>query len=71
MYLFVRLLLSVLGLCGGAQAFSNCREWGLLSSCGAKASACGVLLQLEGSRAPRASVIVVHVGLVAPRQMGS
>ena len=70
-YLFICLFLSVLGLCGGAQAFSNCREWRLLSSCGAKASACGVLLHLEGFRVPRASVVVVHVGLVAPRHMGS
>ena len=33
-------LLAALGLRGCMQAFSSCGEWGLLSSCGARASHC-------------------------------
>ena len=36
-YLFFRLL-AVLGLCCCTQAFSRCGGWGLLSSCGVRAS---------------------------------
>ena len=46
-YLFINLIVAVLGLPCGAQAlccctwaFSSCGKWGLLSSCGALASHC-------------------------------
>ena len=34
------LYLTALALCCYVQAFSSCRDWRLLSSCGAKASPC-------------------------------
>ena len=37
---FIYLSLSVLGLCCSILAFSNCDEWGPLSSCGAWVSHC-------------------------------
>ena len=37
---FIYLFLTVLGLCCCAQAFSSCGEWGLLSSCSARAFHC-------------------------------
>ena len=33
--------MAVLGLCCCTQAFSNCKEWRLLSSCSMRASHCG------------------------------
>ena len=40
-FLKVYLFLAVLDLCCCTWAFSSCREWGLLSSCHARASPCG------------------------------
>ena len=43
------------------RAFSSCSEWGLLSSCGTRASHCGGF-SCCGAQAPgvQASVVVAH-----------
>ena len=59
-YIFI-LFLAVLGLHSCAWAFSNCGKWGLLSSCGARASRChGYFCRGAQALGAQASVAVVH-----------
>ena len=41
---FIYFYLTARALCCCVQAFSSCRDWRLLSSCGAKASPCSASL---------------------------
>ena len=68
--LFNSLILAVLGLRCCLWAFSSCREWGLLSGCGAAPSHYGILLQSTGSRVPQLQQLW-HRGLVALQHVGS
>ena len=61
------LILSVLGLCCCAQAFSSCGEQGLLSSSGAWASYCS---GFSWAVVAQDSVVVAH-GLCCPKACGS
>ena len=83
-FFFKYLFLAALGLRCCARAFSRCDKKGLLSSCGALASHCGVVscfrarvLGRVGSvvAAPglqtTGSVVSWHRGLVAPLHVGS
>ena len=53
-HLWATIYVFIFGCAGSlllCQLFSSCDRWGLLSSCGARASHCGDLLQSTGSRA--------------------
>ena len=63
-YLLIYLYLAALGLLCYAEAFSNCGEWGLLCSCGSRASHC------SGFSSRRAQALG-HVGLAALMYVGS
>ena len=71
--------MSLLGLCCCMQAFSSCREWGLLSGCGVQASHCNGF-SCWGAWAPghegfscrsTQAEQLWHTGLVAPWHLES
>ena len=75
-------LLAVLGLRCCMQAFSSFGRWGLFSSCGAPTSHCGGCsgpgaravgtgLLLTARRPWSVGSVVWHIGLAAPRRVGS
>ena len=64
-FLFI-CLLAVLGLCSCVETFSSCSELGLLSGCRARFSLQWLLLlQSEGSRAPRLQAVALRLSSVA------
>ena len=69
-FFYLLYFLAALGLCCCTQAFSSCREEGLLSSCGAGASHCSGFSRCDARALDAwASVVVAH-GLSCPMACG-